>query len=181
MPTRLPTCATHSTFNEEAERHCKAASDFLCDKMTVSGQGLVYNFMAETAEETEEKPTYPKKPTYGADKYAAEKYSVDADSTAAAAANKAPEEEETATDGETMDVFLSLINGVINTKKHMKWDNGALQVRGVGEGNMTEKEGRGQKGGKGTKMREGNRVAKEGCGSLFHGPKKRGAHTQGAS
>lgn len=140
MPACLPAClsarlpATHSTFNEEAERHCKAASEFLCDKMTVSGQGLVYNFQA--AEETEE-PEKPKKPTYGADKYAAEKYSVDAgaaDSTAAAP--KKTEEEETTTDGETMDVFLSLINGVINTKKHMKWDNGALQVRGT-EGKQT--------------------------------------------
>lgn len=28
-----------------------------------------------------------------------------------------------------MDVYLSLINGVINQKKHTKWDNGALQVR----------------------------------------------------
>lgn len=27
-----------------------------------------------------------------------------------------------------MDVYLSLINGVINAKKHMKWDNGAMQV-----------------------------------------------------
>jgi hypothetical protein len=29
----------------------------------------------------------------------------------------------------SMDVYLSLINGVINQKKHTKWDNGALQVR----------------------------------------------------
>jgi hypothetical protein len=92
--------------------------------MTVSGQGLVYNFQADTAEEAPEKP---KKPTYGADKYVVEKYAADAG--ASADAKKAPvDEEETTTDGETMDVFLSLINGVINTKKHMKWDNGALQV-----------------------------------------------------
>ena len=44
-----------------------------------------------------------------------------------AAAVKGAEEEEPA--AESMDVYLSLINGVINAKKHMKWDNGALQVR----------------------------------------------------
>lgn len=33
-----------STFTEEAERHCKHAGEVLEEGLTVSGQGLVYNF-----------------------------------------------------------------------------------------------------------------------------------------
>ena len=33
-----------STFTEEAERHCKHAGEILEEGLTVSGQGLVYNF-----------------------------------------------------------------------------------------------------------------------------------------
>jgi len=84
-------------FNEEAERHCKSASEILCDGMTVSGQGLVYEFEAMQQEKTYTKES--------------------------AEVKKAEEEPEV----EAMDVYLSLINGVINAKKHMKWDNGALQ------------------------------------------------------
>jgi len=89
-------------FNEEAERHCKSASEILCDGMTVSGQGLVYEFEAMEQEKSYEKKEYTKE----------------------TAAVKGAEEEPEA---ESMDVYLSLINGVINAKKHMKWDNGALQ------------------------------------------------------
>lgn len=37
----IPAC---STFTEEAERHCKTAGEVLEEGLTVSGQGLVYNF-----------------------------------------------------------------------------------------------------------------------------------------
>jgi hypothetical protein len=33
-----------STFTEEAERHCKGGQEILEEGLTVSGQGLVYNF-----------------------------------------------------------------------------------------------------------------------------------------
>lgn len=72
--------------------------------MTVSGQGLVYNFKA-----------LPEEPKY--EKYE-KKYEKYADKEEEDAVTPAPE---------GMDVFLSLVNGVINTKKHMKWDNGAIQ------------------------------------------------------
>jgi hypothetical protein len=35
---------SRSTFTEEAERHCKHAGEVLEEGLTVSGQGLVYNF-----------------------------------------------------------------------------------------------------------------------------------------
>jgi len=87
-------------FNEEAERHCKTASEILCDGMTVSGQGLVYEFEA-----MEQEKSY---------------YAKDAAQPEVAKKEYEPE-------AESMDVYLTLINGVINAKKHMKWDNGAMQ------------------------------------------------------
>jgi len=82
------------TFTEEAERHCKGGHDILEEGLTVSGQGLVYNF--ESAQ------------------YGSYKGELAAD----------------AKDGEEpegVDVYLNLINGVINREKEMKYDNGALQ------------------------------------------------------
>jgi hypothetical protein len=98
-----------STFNEEAERHCgHAAAEVLCDGMSLSGQGLVYNFDADL-----------KVAGYGKEAEA-EKYGK--------YGNKVVEEPVAAEPvAESMDVYLSLINGVINTKQHMKFDNGALQ------------------------------------------------------
>jgi len=65
----------------------------------VSGQGLVYNFDNNQ---------------YGYYK---------ADKAAATAEGKDEEE------AEGVDVYLNLINGVINREKALKYDNGALQVR----------------------------------------------------
>jgi len=82
------------TFTEEAERHCKGGHEILEEGLTVSGQGLVYNF--ESAQ------------------YGSYKGELAAD----------------AKDGEEpegVDVYLNLINGVINREKEMKYDNGALQ------------------------------------------------------
>ena len=68
--------------------------------MAVSGQGLLYNFEAEGMEY--EKP---------------EEYAKMAEDKAVAKAA-----------GDSQDVYLTIINGVLGAKKHMKWDNGALQV-----------------------------------------------------
>jgi hypothetical protein len=45
-PAPVPAAAVApcSTFTEEAERHCKHAGEVLEEGLTVSGQGLVYNF-----------------------------------------------------------------------------------------------------------------------------------------
>jgi hypothetical protein len=77
--------------------------------MSLSGQGLVYNFDADL-----------KVAGYGKEAEA-EKYGK--------YGKKPVVEEPVAAEpvAESMDVYLSLINGVINTKKHMKFDNGALQ------------------------------------------------------
>lgn len=76
--------------------HQLCLQDVLCDGMTVSAQGLVYNFAEEVFEE--EAPAY----------------------------FKAPKAQDGAAD--TMDAYLSLITGVVNSKKGADWDNGALQV-----------------------------------------------------
>lgn len=85
--------------------------------MTVSGQGLVYNFEAESLkEEEEEHEKYQKK--YD------EKYAQVAGKDKAAAVKGAEEEKK-----EGLDVYLTLINGVLNAKEHMKWETGAVQVK----------------------------------------------------
>lgn len=86
------------TFTEEAERHCKHAGEVLEEGLTVSGQGLVYNF--DNAQ-------------YGSYK------------AKSAATKKDGEEEEEAANG--LDVYLALINGVVGRNKELKYDNGALQ------------------------------------------------------
>jgi len=98
------------TFLEEAERHCKHAEDVLCEGMSVSGQGLVYNFESESL-----------KGTYEKEAKLAEKKTKKADEE-----DEYKKEEEEDKE-ESMDIFLSLINGVVNANKHMKWDNGAVQ------------------------------------------------------
>lgn len=52
-----------------------------------------------------------------------------------------PEVPEVPETDSSMDVYLSLINGVINQKKHTKWDNGALQVRALCLTMRTKEEG----------------------------------------
>jgi len=103
------------TFTEEAERHCKHAEDVLCEGMSVSGQGLVYNFESDSLKSSYEKE---------APKY---KYEKDAKLENTDKTEKKDEEEEEKDDEESMDIFLTLINGVVNAHKHMKWDNGAVQ------------------------------------------------------
>jgi hypothetical protein len=66
-----PACTSNSTFNEEAERHCKNG-DLLEKGLTISGMGLVYNFATEPAPAPEPvptpvvivKPPYPAKAPY---------------------------------------------------------------------------------------------------------------------
>lgn len=78
----------------------------------MSGQGLVYNFESEGL-----------KSAYEKEAKLAEKKTKKADEE-----EEYKKEEEEEDKEESMDIFLSLINGVVNANKHMKWDNGAVQV-----------------------------------------------------
>jgi hypothetical protein len=130
------------TFTEEAERHCKHAGEVLEEGLTVSGQGLVYNF--DNAQygaykvRTGIKLRFSR-PRTKAGYFATTKLSKKGDLSTClqyefiafscfyvqgkTAADKKDEEE--AADG--LDVYLALINGVVGRNKDLKYDNGALQ------------------------------------------------------